>query len=84
MVDLNAGPGALREELEALIGTEARWNTANVKALNQLPFPQKDIEAIQEQWRWFQGAAGYLGRLLYPASHHQCLEPCGAARVERP
>jgi ABC-type glycerol-3-phosphate transport system substrate-binding protein len=54
------------EELEALIGTEARWNTANVKALNQLPFPQKDIEAIQEQWRWFKEQPVTLGGYFTP------------------
>jgi len=41
-------------ELEALMGVEARWNTANVEALMNLPWPQKDIEAILEQWEWFR------------------------------
>ncbi len=42
------------EELEALIGVEARWNTANVEALTGLPWPNEDIEAILEQWQWFK------------------------------
>jgi ABC-type glycerol-3-phosphate transport system substrate-binding protein len=37
-------------ELEALMGVEARWPTANVEALRQLPWPQQDIEAVMEQW----------------------------------
>ena len=41
-------------ELEALIGVEARWNTANVEALKSLPWPRQDIEAILEQWEWFR------------------------------
>lgn len=42
------------EELEALIGTAARWNTANVEALTDLPWPNEDIAAILEQWTWFK------------------------------
>lgn len=40
-------------ELEALLGVEARWNSANVQALKELPWPRKDIEAVLEQWEWF-------------------------------
>jgi hypothetical protein len=42
------------EELEALIGVEARWNTANVEALTGLPWPNEDIKAILAQWQWFK------------------------------
>lgn len=48
-------------ELEALIGVEARWNTANVEALQSLPWPRRDIEAILEQWEWFQEIPVVLG-----------------------
>ncbi|RAV20663.1 extracellular solute-binding protein [Paenibacillus contaminans] len=41
-------------ELEAIIGAEARWNTANVEALKNLPWPKADIDAILEQWDWFK------------------------------
>ncbi|HEY0827463.1 MAG TPA: extracellular solute-binding protein [Bacilli bacterium] len=41
-------------ELESLLGVEARWNTANVEALKRLPWPQRDIESITEQWDWFK------------------------------
>lgn len=42
------------KELEAMIGTEARWNTANVEALRDMPWPPDDIEAIMQQWEWFR------------------------------
>jgi ABC-type glycerol-3-phosphate transport system substrate-binding protein len=48
-------------ELEALLGVEARWNTANVEALQEQPWPHDDIEAIMEQWQWFQERPVVLG-----------------------
>jgi len=48
-------------ELQALIGPEARWNTANVKALQSLPWPAKDISHIIEQWQWFKEMPIVLG-----------------------
>lgn len=48
-------------ELEALIGVEARWNTANLEALQALPWPRKDIASILEQWRWFKEPPVVLG-----------------------
>jgi ABC-type glycerol-3-phosphate transport system substrate-binding protein len=48
-------------ELEALIGVEARWNTANLEALAALPLPRKDIASILEQWRWFKEPPVVLG-----------------------
>lgn len=53
-------------ELESLIGTEARWNTANVQALRELPWPRKDIEAIGEQWQWFLETPVVLGGYFTP------------------
>ena len=49
------------EELEALIGTAARWNTANVEALTSLPWPNQDIAAILEQWEWFKEQSAVPG-----------------------
>ena len=49
------------QELQALIGVEARWNTANVEALENLPWPKEDIAAIQEQWKWFKERPVVLG-----------------------
>ncbi|UUZ87262.1 hypothetical protein LJK88_36695 [Paenibacillus sp. P26] len=48
-------------ELEALLGVEARWNTANVEALRRSPWPSEDIESILEQWNWFKERQIVLG-----------------------
>jgi ABC-type glycerol-3-phosphate transport system substrate-binding protein len=48
-------------ELEALLGVEARWNTANVEALKRLPWPSEDIDSILEQWNWFKERQIVLG-----------------------
>ena len=48
-------------ELEALLGVEARWNTANVDALQGMAWPRQDIQAITEQWKWFQERPVVLG-----------------------
>jgi len=53
-------------ELEALLGVEARWNTANVEALRGQPWPRKDIESITEQWMWFQERPVVLGGYFTP------------------
>ncbi|NIK80433.1 ABC-type glycerol-3-phosphate transport system substrate-binding protein [Paenibacillus castaneae] len=42
------------QELESLIGVEARWNTANTEAFKDLPWPKEDLEAFQEQWKWYR------------------------------
>lgn len=36
-------------EVEAALGTEARWNTANVEAFESLPWDQDDLKIIREQ-----------------------------------
>ncbi|WP_162551128.1 extracellular solute-binding protein [Paenibacillus tepidiphilus] len=48
-------------ELESLLGVEARWNTANIEALQRLPWQQNDIDAILEQWDWFKEREVVLG-----------------------
>jgi ABC-type glycerol-3-phosphate transport system substrate-binding protein len=53
-------------ELEALLGVEARWNTANVQALQSMAWPRADIDAITEQWRWFQERPVVLGGYYTP------------------
>ena len=67
-------------ELEALIGVEARWNTANLEALQALPWPRRDIASILEQWRWFREPPVVLGRLLHRAPRPERLEPGRPAR----
>ncbi len=37
-------------EMEGLMGAAARYPTANVEALEQLPWPVKDYMALNEQW----------------------------------
>ena len=54
------------EEIEALIGVEAKWNTANIEAFNNLPWPASDLAAIQEQWRWFREKPVVLGDYFTP------------------
>ena len=53
-------------EVEALLGVEARWNTANVAALQRLPWDAHDIEAILEQWHWFKETPVVLGGYFTP------------------
>lgn len=53
-------------ELEALLGVEARWNTANVEALQDMSWPRADIQAITEQWKWFQERPVVLGGYYTP------------------
>ena len=53
-------------ELEALLGVEARWNTANVEALRGMAWPRADIAAIAEQWQWFQERPVVLGGYFTP------------------
>jgi ABC-type glycerol-3-phosphate transport system substrate-binding protein len=42
------------QELESLIGVEARWNTANSEAFKDLPWPKEDLETFIEQWKWYR------------------------------
>ncbi|MEK3888245.1 extracellular solute-binding protein [Bacillus sp. FSL K6-3431] len=55
-------------ELEALLGVEARWNTANVEALTRLPWDQDDLDGILEQWEWFREREVVIGG--YYTSRH--------------
>lgn len=56
-------------EMEGILGAAARYPTANVEALKELPWPLEDYKAINAQWEWVQGIpevpGGYLtGRYL--------------------
>lgn len=42
-------------EMEALMGEAARYPTANVEALAELPWPAKDYQKLEEQWKWVKG-----------------------------
>lgn len=49
------------EELESLIGIEARWNTANIHAFADLPWERQQLETIMSQWDWVKEAPMVLG-----------------------
>ncbi|SDY95189.1 ABC-type glycerol-3-phosphate transport system, substrate-binding protein [Evansella caseinilytica] len=42
-------------EMEGLMGAAARYPTANIEALEELPWPVKDYLRLNEQWQWVQG-----------------------------
>lgn len=48
-------------EVEALMGAEARWNTANKEAFLSLSWNKEDIEVIKEQWNWAKETPIVLG-----------------------
>ncbi|KAB8125816.1 extracellular solute-binding protein [Gracilibacillus oryzae] len=42
-------------EMEGLMGAAARYPTANIEALKELPWPMKDYEQLEEQWQSVRG-----------------------------
>lgn len=59
-------------EMEGLMGAAARYPTANIKALDSLPWPVDDYENLKSQFEWVQGVpevpGGYFtGRHLFNA-----------------
>jgi len=42
-------------EMEGLMGAAARYPTANIEALKELPWPSRDYRNLEEQWQWVQG-----------------------------
>jgi len=62
-VDMQADFG---RELEAIMGVEARWNTANKEAFKRLPWKRDDIAVITKQWQWYQMAPVVLGGYFTP------------------
>lgn len=56
-------------EMEALLGASARYPTANIEALEELPWPTEDIRNLKQQWQWVKGipevpGGYYTGRSL--------------------
>ena len=49
------------KEVEAMIGAEARWNTANKEAFLSLSWNDEDVATLQEQWRWAKEIPTVLG-----------------------
>lgn len=48
-------------ELESLMGAAARYATANIDALEQLPWRPAERAALKEQWDWVEGIPPVLG-----------------------
>jgi ABC-type sugar transport system, periplasmic component len=48
-------------EMEALLGAAARYATANVEAMQQLPWRVEEREALLEQWNWVEGIPPVVG-----------------------
>lgn len=46
---------AYGREMEGLMGEAARYPTANIEALELLPWPLKDYKNLQTQWQWVKG-----------------------------
>jgi ABC-type glycerol-3-phosphate transport system substrate-binding protein len=50
--------------LQTKFGPEYMWNTANMAAFEELPFPEKDKKVILEQWKYIKEVpphpAGYM------------------------
>ncbi|MCA0753493.1 extracellular solute-binding protein [Paenibacillus sp. N4] len=42
-------------EMEGLMGEAARYPTANIEALKELPWPVKDYNNLESQWQWVKG-----------------------------
>jgi len=41
-------------ELEGNLGAGSRWNTANVEAMKSQAWSKREIDAMMEQWSWFE------------------------------
>ncbi|NLM25646.1 MAG: extracellular solute-binding protein [Firmicutes bacterium] len=48
-------------EMESLMGAAARYATANVEAMMQLPWRAEEREVLLEQWKWVEGVPAVLG-----------------------
>ncbi|WP_407923770.1 extracellular solute-binding protein [Cohnella fermenti] len=46
---------AYGRQMEGLLGEAARYPTANVEALEELPWPVDDYRNLDEQWQWVKG-----------------------------
>jgi ABC-type glycerol-3-phosphate transport system substrate-binding protein len=42
------------QKIEAIYGPAFRWNSSNLEAFKQLPWPAKDIQVILEQSKWLE------------------------------
>ncbi|TFE26289.1 extracellular solute-binding protein [Cohnella luojiensis] len=47
--------------IETINGPTYRWNSANLEAFGQLPWPEEDLKVINEQWKWLKDVAHIPG-----------------------
>lgn len=52
------------KEVEALMGAESRWNTANKEAFLSLAWEDADLETIKEMWEWAEETPTLLGSYM--------------------
>lgn len=52
------------KEVEALMGAEARWNTANKNAFLSLSWNDEDLATLEEMWKWAQETPTVLGSYM--------------------
>lgn len=48
-------------ELESLMGSAARYASANVAAVKELPWRPHEIRTLLDQWEWVEGIPPVLG-----------------------
>lgn len=53
-------------ELESILGSAARYQTANTEALYQIPWGADDFETMMEQWKWVRGVPEVPGSYMTP------------------
>ena len=53
-------------ELESLMGSAARYASANVDAVMELPWRPNELNVLLEQWQWTEGSASFRRILCYP------------------
>lgn len=48
-------------EIESLIGAEAKWNSANLDAFRNMGWQREHLAVIEEQWKWYKEIPIVLG-----------------------
>jgi len=54
------------EDVESLYGLEYRWNSANVEAILNMPWPQEELSVLREQFRWANNIPIVPGHYFLP------------------
>ncbi len=48
-------------QIESILGSQARWATANIEAFKRLPWSKNELRVIEETWKWVEGVPAVLG-----------------------